>query len=633
VLEEPAEHAAHADVVGQPGHSRTQGADAAHPHVDRDAGLGRAVEGIDGRLVDDRVALERDAGREPGAVVLDLAVDALDESRAHRVRRDEEAAVLRLHRVARQHVEQTRDVLADLGVGGEEADVLVQARGLRVVVARADVDVAAQLVAVVANDHRELAVGLEPDEPVDDVAAGLLELAGPVDVGLLVEPGLDLDDREHLLALLRRGHEGVDDGGVATGAVEGLLDREDLRVGRGLLQEPLDARGERVVRVVQQHVVVAHGLEHVGRGRGVDVGELAARARQERRELEVVAGEAVDGPERREVEQARDAHDLLAADPELADQQVEHVRVDRLRDLQAHRRPEAAAHELALERLQEVLCVVLLDLEVLVARDAERVVLQHLHAGEELAEVRGDDVLERHEPLGPDDHEPLEDRRHLHAGEELGARRGVPHDDREVEGEARDVRERVGRVDRQRREDREHLVLEERGELVALGLGCLVPAQDLDALGSQRRLDLVVEQRRLALHQLGALGVDALEDLARHRAAGRAYGDPRRDAPLEAGDAHHEELVEVAREDGEELGALEEREVRVLGQLEHALVEREPRQLAVEEAVVGQRRRLLGLRGHLGGQGCRHGASLPEKGRPHPGGAGTAEVRPWLGRW
>src|SRR5690625_5846985 len=48
------------------------------------------------------------------------------------------------------------------------------------------------------------------------------------DVGLLVEAGLDLDDGEHLLAGLGRVDEGVDDRGVAGGAVERLLDREHV---------------------------------------------------------------------------------------------------------------------------------------------------------------------------------------------------------------------------------------------------------------------------------------------------------------------------------------------------------------------------------------------------------------------
>jgi hypothetical protein len=70
----------------------------------------------------------------------------------------------------------------------------------------------------------------------------------------------------------------------------------------------------------------------------------------------------------------------------------------------------------------------------------------------------------------------------------------------------------------------------------------------------------------------------------------RRHGDAGGDAALEARDAHHEELVEVAREDREEVGALEQRQRVVLGELEHALVEREPRQLAVEESVARQLR-------------------------------------------
>ena len=59
---------------------------------------------------------------------------------------------------------------------------------------------------------------------------------------------------------------------------------------------------------------------------------------------------------------------------------------------------------------------------------------------------------------------------------------------------------------------------------------------------------------------------------------------PSATACLQAGDADHEELVEVRRRDGGELDALEQRHRRVGGFLEHALVERQPRQLAVDEA-------------------------------------------------
>src|SRR5439155_21608582 len=58
--------------------------------------------------------------------------------------------------------------------------------------------------------------------------------------------------------------------------------------------------------------------------------------------------------------------------------------------------------------------------------------------------------------------------------------------------------------------------------------------------------------------------------------------DPGLELVVDTGHADHEELVEVARVDRRELHALEQRERRVLGQLEHPLVEVQPGQLAVE---------------------------------------------------
>ena len=75
---------------------------------------------------------------------------------------------------------------------------------------------------------------------------------------------------------------------------------------------------------------------------------------------------------------------------------------------------------------------------------------------------------------------------------------------------------------------------------------------------------------------------------------------PGRDATLQAGHPDHEELVEVGREDRQEPHALQQRDVPVLRQLEHPLVEREPGQLAVEEPVVGQRFRGVDVLGDLG---------------------------------
>ena len=96
-----------------------------------------------------------------------------------------------------------------------------------------------------------------------------------------------------------------------------------------------------------------------------------------------------------EVERRREAVDLLLGDVELAHEQAQRHVVHVVGDLEADGRAEAAPEELLLERLDEVLGLVLLDLDVLVAGDAEHVVLEDLHAGEEVAEVVGDEVFER----------------------------------------------------------------------------------------------------------------------------------------------------------------------------------------------------------------------------------------------
>jgi hypothetical protein len=79
-----------------------------------------------------------------------------------------------------------------------------------------------------------------PTTPWTTWHAGLLELARVGDVRLLVEPGLELDQRHDLLAELRGADQRADDRALLRrGAVHRLLDREDGRIVGGLLDEGL----------------------------------------------------------------------------------------------------------------------------------------------------------------------------------------------------------------------------------------------------------------------------------------------------------------------------------------------------------------------------------------------------------
>ena len=72
------------------------------------------------------------------------------------------------------------------------------------------------------------------------------------------------------------------------------------------------------------------------------------------------------------------------------------------------------------------------------------------------------------------------------------------------------------------------------------------------------------------------------------------FGHARGGLQLQAADALHEELVDVRAGDGQELDALEQRVAVVLGLGEHAAVEVEPGELAIEVQLgagqVGRRR-------------------------------------------
>ena len=206
--------------------------------------------------------------------------------------------------------------------------------------------IAAQALRFVTHHQHQLAVRLQPDHAVDDVDAVLLQFPGPVDVGLFVEAGLDLDQRQHLLA----GHGSLDqrvhDRRIAAGPVEGLLDGEHLRVGGRLLDEPLHAGGEGVVGVLDEHVLLAQSGEDVSGLAGLFAEcQIGVGLRQEPRVAEVLPVDIGQREQPGQVERGGQLEDLLLGDVELTHQQLEHLVLDGVLDLQAHRRTSDLAAE------------------------------------------------------------------------------------------------------------------------------------------------------------------------------------------------------------------------------------------------------------------------------------------------
>src|SRR5690606_29705043 len=152
---------------------------------------------------------------------------------------------------------------ANGAVGGEERQVGVDARGVGVIVPRADMAVGGDVVSLTTDDEAELGVGLELNVAVDDMDAGLLHLTRKINVGRLVEPRLQLDDRSHRLAGVGGLLKCFDDWALLPRRpVKSPFDRHDVRV-RHRLAQILQNGVEGLIRVVDYKVLGTNGCEHI----------------------------------------------------------------------------------------------------------------------------------------------------------------------------------------------------------------------------------------------------------------------------------------------------------------------------------------------------------------------------------
>ena len=123
-----------------------------------------------------------------------------------------------------------------------------------------------------------------------DLHAGALEVARPADIGLFVEARLELDQRRDRLAGFGGFGQRPDDRGVGRGAVERLLDGDDVGIARRLLQEIhhhverfermmndeilLPDRGEAIAAMIAHALRIARRVRHEFQVGTVEIGDL-----------------------------------------------------------------------------------------------------------------------------------------------------------------------------------------------------------------------------------------------------------------------------------------------------------------------------------------------------------------------
>src|SRR2546425_9109048 len=180
-----------------------------------------------------------------------------------------------------------------------------------------------------------------------------------------------------------------------------------------------------------------------------------------------------------------------------------------------------------------------------------------LHAREQKRKVKRDHVLQRHVALAPlnrfiERDEARQDRWYLDPGEALLLALRIADHHREVQRQVRDIGEWVPGVDRKRGQDREDLLTEDRVQLGQLLLADFVLAHEGDTRLGERRQDLAVVNRRLAVDQSLDPRADRLQLFQGRHAVRRGDRNRGQDLLLQTGDAHLEEVIQVLAEDGQE---------------------------------------------------------------------------------
>ena len=314
--------------------------------------------------------------------------------------------------------------------------------------------------------------------------------------------------------------------------------------------------------MVDEDVALAHRRQHVDLAVGLALLKLRRGHALPRRVAELAEARHRDDVHQVvEPEQAGLLVDLALLELQRLDQHPAQAGVHVGSDLEPDHLAEAAAADLLLDRLEEVVGLVG-DVVVGVPGHPEEGVVDDLHPREEIVEVRRDHLLERHEgePVADREEAAEELLRHLHPRGHLLVLLRVAEQHRDAQREVGDVGEGPAAADHQRSERREHLALEESLDLLSLlGAGVVERDHPDSVLGEAGRRSSA-KQRPSRSRSSDRPLADPVDHLARRHPVRSPRVDLALDRLMEPGDADHEELVEVVLVDRGELEPLQQRE-------------------------------------------------------------------------
>ena len=575
VLQEPADHGLDANVFRQSGNSGPQAANAAHDQLDRNAGLRCFIQRIDNVGIDQRVHLHPDRRRLAVSCEIGFAAYVVENPVAQGQRRHRHFLDVARLGVTGDVIEDACGVAADGRVRREVRQVGVDPRRHRMIVAGPGVNVGRETSAFPAHHHRQLGVRLQFDEAVNHLHAGAFEIARPSDVGLFVEPRLEFDERRDRLARLRRFGKRPHDRRVVGGAVERLLDRDDVRIARGLLQE-LHDDVERFIGMMNDQVLLPDRGEHIA----AVIAHAFGMARNVGHEFEVGP---VEPCQLRQLVHGQDAihqqHFVVRGRQRPLHECTQLGRHRRF-DFKADDGAATATFQGGFEQANQIFRL-FLDLQFGVPDDAERALPLDGVAGEQPVDEQAGGAFKRDQPDGV----VLARRRQPQKPVDLAGHAdqrihrlavGGPRELKSYrEAEARNERKRVRRIDGERRQQREDIVEKVIRDPRPLGLGDVL-AVDQDDSDLGQYIAQIPPDRLLVVCEVGNGLVDERKLFGRRQPVRTALRDPFPHLRLDAGDADHKELVKVIGGNRQKTDAFERGMAGIDRLLEHPAIEMQP---------------------------------------------------------
>ena len=515
-----------------------------------------------------------------------MADFVFDESLKALVKRpwgDQKLVHRRKTRHAGKAIEGLRQLTRELLAAGEQTQISVNFRRRGMVVPRAHMGIAPDPLALAADDQHGLCMGLESGHTINNIHSRFAHHAGPLDIRGLVETSLQFNHSRDLLPVPRRRDQCLHNRGIRAGAVERLLDRQHMRILRRLRQKIHD-RLEAVIRMVQQDVALPNVEKQVRLG--------IQRNHRARREALVAKVWTVQlkrqWHETREVERTINAEYIFLLKVENLKQPAQHMLGTILFDLEPHGRTALDFAKLLFNRVQQIAGLFLIHIKVAITSHTEKVRPLHLHPTEERLHMSLDDVSQKNIVvaihLRRKWHQPRKDARRLHDGD-VRAQVIAFQLHNHIQALVQELRERMRGIHRQRSQNRINRLAEKLLEMLTLGLRNLGVVVKMDFLPLQRRGNVLAPAAVLIIHHLSRAHTDPGQRLGSGKPIRPGVGGASLLLLLETRDADLEKLIQIRADDTEKLQALQKRVRFVKSLIQHALVEFQPTQLAVDEII------------------------------------------------